>query len=236
MSLHEIEDAVEDSIRLLDAARPTGDPGPRAWIAALYRYQDAHDCSFTRFRLMDVLLRRGFAYRFPLDRHPDYTERRAFLDGITGFTALREFDESAEDFAGYDSWLEDGYVDPPHLYCEAGTALWRRVVARGGLTGADAVAPARVPLIEAVAAVASAAEAKGDVSLIAFWYSLGAAELLDGSPWWACHPEELAEVPAIRELRGVVTRTRALDDADRPLDPLDHDDPDDPETWWFSGL
>ncbi|ROO85576.1 hypothetical protein EDD29_3122 [Actinocorallia herbida] len=239
MSMHEIEDAVADSIRLLDAAHSAGDPRVRSWIAALYRHHDSWDTSFTRFRLMDVLLRHGFAYRFPLDAHPEHAARREFFAGITEFTGLREFDEDAEDFAGYDSWLEDGYVDPPHLYCEAGTDLWRRMVECGALTGADAVPPVRLPLIEAVAEVAAAAEAEGDVSLIAFWYSLGAQALLEGSPWWHCLPDELAEVPPVRDLRAVVRRTRALDDAPdtglRP-EPLDPEDPEDPETWWFAGF
>ncbi|GAB2829314.1 hypothetical protein GCM10022221_29780 [Actinocorallia aurea] len=241
MSVHEIEDGVADSIRLLDSAFPADDPRVRSWIAALYRFEEDWDCSFTRFRLMDVLLRRGFAYRFPLDAHPDHTTRREFLAGLTEFTALREVtalreSEAAEDFAGHGSWLEDGYVDPPHLYCEAGTDLWRRMADSGVLTGPDADPPARVPLIEVVAQVAAAAEAEGDVGLIAFWYCLGAQVLLEGSPWWACMPDELAEVPVLRELRAIVGRTRALEEApdtDLRPEPLDEEDP---EHWWFAGL
>jgi hypothetical protein len=68
------------------------------------------------------------------------TVRAVFEDLVwdsTQFTALRAFDEDAEDFDGYATELEDGYVDPPWLYCDAGTDLWRRMVDAGRLTGSE---------------------------------------------------------------------------------------------------
>ncbi|WP_331772789.1 hypothetical protein OG948_55955 (plasmid) [Embleya sp. NBC_00888] len=121
MSEHLVEDLVADSVRVLDGHAEAGDPRVRDWFAVLYDFESRHDCSFTRFRVMDILLRRGYTYRFPVDRHPEYAERSAYFDAPTEFTELRTFDEDAPDFDGYESWLVDGYIAPPFLYCDAGT-------------------------------------------------------------------------------------------------------------------
>ncbi|MFD4576168.1 hypothetical protein ACFWNK_27395 [Streptomyces sp. NPDC058417] len=236
MSMHEIEDLVADSVRLLDTHAAPGDPGVRDRFAALYAFQDRHDCSFTHFRVMDALLRRRHTYRFPLDRHPDHAERSAFFDALTGFTGLRTFDEEAPDFDGYDSWLQDGYVDPPFLYCDAGTDLWRRMVDAGELTGPDAVPPRRVPLVDVVRDVALAAEKEGDTDLVALWFAFGCETLVGGPVGCPYDVEELAELPAVRELRAVVRRTGALDAARRSphAAPLEFAADQDLERWWWT--
>jgi hypothetical protein len=59
MSMHEIEDLIEDSIRILDVHQPPHDPRARAWFATLYGFQSCFDCSFIHLRVLDILLRRG---------------------------------------------------------------------------------------------------------------------------------------------------------------------------------
>ncbi|SNT53283.1 hypothetical protein [Actinacidiphila glaucinigra] len=236
MSEHMIEDLVADSVRVLDAHTEAGDRRVRDWFAALYGFESGFDCSFTRFRVMDILLRRGYAYRFPVDRHPDYGERSAYFDALTEFTALRTLDEDAPDFDGYESWLEDGYVDPPFLYCEAGGALWRRMVAVGELHGPDdTAAPRRTPLIEVLREVAVAAEKEQDRELIGLWYAFGCSALLGGPAGCPYDIDELAEMPAVRDLRAVVRRTGALAIAQRfPYAvPVDFADDQDLEAWWW---
>lgn len=207
-----------DSVRLLDAHHPADDDRPRDWFAALFAFQRGLDGGITYFQDIDLLLRRRFVYAFPIERHPDFALRRDFFDGLTEFTALRTFDEDAEDFDGYDTELEDGYVVAPLVYCDAGTDLWRRMVEAGLLTGPDAVAPRPVALIDAVLAVARAAESAGDVRLIALWYTLGSGILVGGAPT----VEELGRLPAVRELRDIVRSTGAmavrLPDGHRPTD------------------
>ncbi|ACZ86764.1 hypothetical protein [Streptosporangium roseum] len=220
MSMHEFEDLVADSIRALDAHYPDPDPRVRGWVVALFRFQGGFDCSFTHFRVMDILLRRGFTYRFPVDQHPDHAGRREYFDGLEGFTALRVFDEDDDDFDGYATWLEDGYVDPPYVYCDAGTDLWRRMSDEGRLTGEDAVAPRRVSLVETVAAVARAAEDLSDHGLIADWYALGPHMLLNT----LVSLEDLQTLPGVSELRSIAHRTGGVS--------LTHEPVDDLETWW----
>ncbi|MEV0460141.1 hypothetical protein [Catellatospora methionotrophica] len=233
MSMHYIEDLVSASVELLDARHAPDDDRLRGWFTALYAFQSGYDCSFTQGRVLDILLRRRHTYRFALTEHPDYAARRAFFDGLTAFQGLREFDED-DDFDGYDSWLEDGYVDPPWLYCEAGSALWRRLVDAGRLAGRDAVAPDRVALIDVVAEVAAAAEQTGDVPLIAEWYGLGHAALVDGTPLTA---DDLNAITGVARLREIVRRSGAgavsLPDGYRPTeDQLEMLD-DERETWWY---
>ncbi|MFI6980938.1 hypothetical protein ACIBSV_20425 [Embleya sp. NPDC050154] len=239
--MHEIEDLVTDSIRVLDAHHGPDEPRLRDWFAVLYGFQEGFDCSFTHFRVMDILLRRRFSYAFPLDRHPDYPQRQDYFDALREFTGLRTYPDDAEehdDFDGYASWLEDGYVDPPLLYCDAGSQLWRRMVESGLLDGPDAAAPRPVPLIDVVREVAVAAEKHGDRELIAMWYSLGCHMLLDGPVGCPFDVEELAEMPAVRELREIVRRTHALavdvPPGDRP--PAGVLDGDELESWWWTGV
>ncbi|WP_433795598.1 hypothetical protein [Actinoplanes sp. CA-252034] len=225
MSMHVIEDMVQGAVEVLDRHLPADDERVRDWLVALYAFQDGYDCSLTQHRVLDILLRRGHTLRFPVSEHPDYARRREFFDGITEFTTLREFGGDEEEFAGE---LEDGYVDPPWLYCEAGTELWRR------MAGPGAVEPRAVRLLDVVVAVAEAAESEGDVELIAVWWALGHQELVGGYP---LSTEELTGTPGVHELRAIVRRTGAhrtdlrydLRPDDESLDGLD----DELTTWWY---
>ncbi|MEU8896327.1 hypothetical protein [Nocardia sp. NPDC048505] len=214
MSMHVIEDLVEGSIRVLHAVAPAPDGGVRDRIAVLYDFQDGYDCSFTHFRVMEILLARRFSYRFAVSEHPEYDSRRAFFDGLTDFTALGEGDAD---------WLDQGYVDPPHLYCDAGTALWRTMVGDEPLR--------RVPLAQVVLEVVRAAEKVRDVELIAMWHALGYQVLADV---WV---EEPRETPAVREIHDIAHRTGAavydLPDGLRP--PPEYYDDDPIESWWYAG-
>ncbi|KOV82921.1 hypothetical protein [Nocardia sp. NRRL S-836] len=227
MSEHLIEDLVADSVVVLDGHTEPGDPRVRDWFAALYAFESGFDCSFTRFRVLDALLRRGHTYRFPVERHPDHASHPAYFAALT---PLREFDEDAPDFAGYGSWLEDGYVDPPWLYCDAGTDLWRRMVAAGELRGPDTVPLRRTPLVEVVGEIAVAAEEKQDRELVGLWYAFGCEALVGGM---ILDVDELASMPAVRELRAVVRRTDALSIARESPYACPAESGDDLEAWWW---
>ncbi|MEU0540391.1 hypothetical protein ABZ319_11005 [Nocardia sp. NPDC005978] len=226
MSLHVVEDLIEQSIRLLHVASPKDDRRVRERIATLYRYQDVYDCSFTHFRLLDILLERGFTHRFELRQHPEYSGRADYFEQLTEFTALAEIDPE-EDPSG---WLEDGYVDPPHLYCDAGTALWRTMIQSGQITGSDAEPLAPAPLAEVVHEVVRAAEHAGDVETIALWHALGWHGITEDA--WLDHPRD---DPALAAIRDIALRTGAttfeLVSGYRPTPAYYEDDPI--EAWWF---
>lgn len=226
MSMHAIEDLVEASIRLLHSAAPVGDRQVRDRIAALYDYQSTYDCSFTHFRVMDVLLGRGFTHRFDLHQHPEYPSRTKFFDELTDFTALAEIDDDEPSAA----WLDQGCIDPPHLYCDAGTTLWHTMIEAGLITGIDTEPLRPVPLADVVHEVAVAAEQTGDTETIAMWHALGWTGLCENT--WVDHPEEL---PAINAIREIAIRTGAttfdLPNGYRPPPEFYKDDPI--ECWWF---
>ena len=78
---------------------------------------------------------------------------------------------------------DGGYIDPPHLYFDASSPLWSRMVGLGRLGGHDTEPPQRIPLSQVALAVSLMAEAAGDVDLIARWYRLLALEIaFDNEP------------------------------------------------------
>lgn len=161
--------------------------------------------------MLDILLAHGYSYRLSLDQHPDYRRRRAEFDAIEGFEALGEDDRA---------WLDHGYVDPPHLYCDAGTALWRRLTANGTI---ESVPLTRVPLARTVRSVTAAAEQRNDIELIALWHALGYDTFTVLDP---------RDDPATTAIRETAIRTGAhrhpLSPGLRP--PVNEDD--EPARWW----
>src|SRR5215471_1039377 len=89
MSQHEIEDLLEESIRLLDRIEGLDH---RSMFKRLYDLEASpcFDIAFTHFRVMDILLKRRFAYRMALEDHPDYAQ---FKDALEGMRKLRDAHE-----------------------------------------------------------------------------------------------------------------------------------------------
>ncbi|MBJ6764504.1 hypothetical protein JGU66_27350 [Myxococcaceae bacterium JPH2] len=177
MSMHEIEDMIEGAVRVLDRRAPTGDLSPRSQFARLLKLQGEFDCSFTHFRVMDILLARRFTYRFDVDEHPDHAARGPYLRDLREFTFLHDNPRDDTDEGDDERSAVAGYIEPPHLYCDAGSSLWRRMVEAGKLTGPDAEPPVPLPLIDVVHEVMRAAEAEGDLELIAMLFGLGPSTL-----------------------------------------------------------
>ncbi|MCP3097846.1 hypothetical protein LZ198_03040 [Myxococcus sp. K15C18031901] len=266
MSMHEIEDMVEGAVRVLDRRAPAGDDAPRSQFARLLAFQGECDCSFTHFRMMDILLARRFTYRFDVADHPDHATRREFFQGITEFTYLHEDLTDDPDASEGESRPLAGYIEPPDLYCDAGSPLWRRMVEAGKLTGPDAEPPAKLLLIDVVLEVLRGAEAAGDAELIAMWFNLGPSTLFGDlftrqirkGDVLARNPftgedvvakedfiapgrftlEELQATPQASSVRDIVRRTRAL------ATELAYDERPSEESlarnpanaWWWEGL
>ena len=146
MSDHDVEDLVEASILALDACHPADDTRVRGWIGALYRVQNGFDCSDTRSRVLDVLLRRRFTFRFRPEERPDHVEREERPDHVERVASGQ-----------------------PFVHTDVGSSLWHHMVRVGRLTGPDAVPLREIPLIDALQAVAVAGETLGDPTLIAAW-------------------------------------------------------------------
>ncbi|WAS97866.1 hypothetical protein [Nannocystis punicea] len=182
MSQHEIEDTVADSVRLLHEHHRGDDH--RDLFFALYDFQAGFDCGFTHGRVLEILVERRFTYRLPLTSHPQYAaNNRAFRGAppkewrfVDSEVLCREPPEDRLR-VGH----ENGVLLEGSLYCDAGTPLWHELVAAGVLRGADAEPP-QPPSVGAVALhVARAAEAIGDLELIAMWINFGPDMLFPGT-------------------------------------------------------
>ncbi|MFP2927039.1 hypothetical protein ACLESO_17920 [Pyxidicoccus sp. 3LG] len=267
MSMHEIEDMVEGAVRVLDRRAAAGDLAPRSQLARLFAFQGEYDCSFTHFRVMDLLLARRFTYRFDITDHPDHEARKKFFEGIEEFTYLH--DDPADDTGeGTGDILSPmaGYIEPPYLYCDAGSSLWRRMVEAGRLKGPDAEPPVPLRLVDVVHEVLLGAEAEGDRELIAMWFNMGPqalfgdvftrqfrkGDLVARNPFTgkdifatedAVVPrpfsvEELQSQPGAVPIRDLVRRTNALAvDLAYDYRPPPEALADDPvDAWWWEGL
>ncbi len=163
MSMHEIEDLVESSVRIL-ATRSDLDLRSLYW--QLYEYQNHWDTGFTNFRVMDLLLQARYTYRFEVNQHPDYAQYRDYFDGLTKFESIQVKPTEPPGKTVFDpakGWVSPnpmaGYVRPPYLYCDVGSPLWARFVELGVLTGADAVPPdASMSIVETALEVMRQAE------------------------------------------------------------------------------
>jgi hypothetical protein len=168
--MHEFEDLVEETIRLLNASEQAGKLDLRTMFWRLYQFQAAWDTGFTHFRVMDILLQRRFVYRFELNQHPDYALYREYFDGLSDFTHI--YLKPGQPWNSQENPAV-GYYNPPYLYCDAGSPLWRHFVENSVLTGADAVPPdEKVTLVEVAREAVVEAYRKADFSLVGWWYSL----------------------------------------------------------------
>lgn len=135
--------------------------------------------------------------------------------------------DAQEDIDDY-AWLDEGYVDPPHLYCDAGTNVWRRMTESGVLTDADAEPLRRLPTADVVLEVVRAAEEQGDVELTALWHCLGYSMII------GCTGDDPRDVPALRSIRDIAIRTEVvsflLPAGYRP--PSEFVEDDELEAWW----
>jgi len=77
----EIEALIENSINLVGETEETNEKKIKL-IGNLYAVQKQFDCSFTNFRVMDVLLKTGYTKTIPYTQYPDYPGNEAFFEEL----------------------------------------------------------------------------------------------------------------------------------------------------------
>ncbi|RUO33086.1 hypothetical protein [Aliidiomarina soli] len=232
MSMHEFEDLVETSIRCLDQAGQHDSMELRTLFYNLYQFQEAWDTGFTHLRVLDILLKHKFVYQFEPTQHPDYSAHQAFFDNVRDFTFVGLHPEQR--------WNGDtnptaGYIDPPYLYCDAGSPLWQQFVTSGVLTGDDAIPPAKLDMADLAKEVVVAGRAQNNRELISLWYTALGVDL------WSFRAEDALDAAksnrSIIAIREIAMETKALD-----IDPgyglLQQPPPDAVKgypflSWWF---
>ncbi len=206
MGMHEFENVVEGSIRLL-AREGADNLDLRSIVYALYKYQSQFDTGFTNFRLIDILLAHRYAYKFSVNEHPDYGEHKRFLDALgNDFAHIQVNPSQAWDCTNNPT---AGYYQHGYLYCDAGSRLWQRFVDAGVLQGRDARPPVPMKLSDIVAKIVSLAEVNKEIGLIRTWYPLFILDTKDFNS--AATLRSLKDDDSIQVIRSVTKRTAALD-------------------------
>jgi hypothetical protein len=169
MGMHEIEALTEASIRLLDHIEGLDH---RSMFKSLYAFEDAgcFDAGFTRFRLMDILLKRRFAYAMALEDHPDYAQFKDALERIR----KEDFSYIHRDPSGEWDYTTNpivGYWNKGQLYCEAGSEIWAKLSELGRFSGADRESPQPIDIVDIADTVVLLSIAEGNKELTAWWYA-----------------------------------------------------------------
>lgn len=169
MSMHEFEDLVEASIRLLARSAHHSHQERRSLYWNLYEFQALFDTGFTHFRVLELLLAAGYTYRFDLCEHPDYQQAADFFQRLHAFSFL--YVHPTQPWNGEQNPMA-GYYQPPFLYCDVNSPLWARFVRQGRLTGEDALAVERLDPLDLAHQVVEEAFLQQDFWLVAQWYML----------------------------------------------------------------
>lgn len=199
MGMHEIEGLVERSVLLLSKSRRED---LRDLYKSLYDFQSNYDTGYTHFRVMDQLLSAGFVYRIPMEQHPDYSQYKPSLTALQGKSSGWAYLDPSQE------WSEENpptaYWEPPFLYFDAGTPLWKKLVKSGALVGNDAAPPKVIDANELAAIMVEQAERQNDIPLIAMWYAVAPNDYLMGQS-----KDDPSNDPRLKKIFEIVMRTEA---------------------------
>lgn len=81
MSMWEIEALIENAVRLTSASKKDN-KSKRSIFWNLYELQGQFDCSFTNFRVMDLLLKMGYTKTISLEKHPEYLKHKTYFEEL----------------------------------------------------------------------------------------------------------------------------------------------------------
>jgi hypothetical protein len=205
MKPREVNDLVEQSIRYLDEA-VEDDRLFCAHARRLYDFQDGYSTDVTYFRVMPLLVERGFFLKVPREDHPDFEGSEALsqqpMDAVAPVLESPDddWDEQANPVVGY---LGDG-----EIYTRADSSLAERLVETGAVEADQAGLPDPSPLFGAVRQVCDAARASSDEGAddtILLWYTnLSFHVALEGGAEMDETVESLKEDGDLQALRAMV--------------------------------
>ncbi|TPN85192.1 hypothetical protein [Aquimarina algicola] len=81
MSMYEIEALIENTVRVIDRSNEP-DHEKRNLIWNAYTIQNSFDCSFTNFRVIDILLNVNYVQTYNVQDFPLYKEHKDFFDQL----------------------------------------------------------------------------------------------------------------------------------------------------------
>lgn len=110
MSMWEIESLIEESVKLIDNSEFVASE-KRNLIWNTYQIQKTYDCSFTQFRVMDILIKNEYVQEYTLESFPLTQKYPQYFKEITqkGFEWIsrRPTEEWAEDNDSIAYWHQE---------------------------------------------------------------------------------------------------------------------------------
>ncbi|MEM9722958.1 MAG: hypothetical protein AAGA10_27065 [Bacteroidota bacterium] len=174
MSFHELEDFVENAILLVNQSQ-FSHLEKRNLAASLYGFQQAHDTSYTHFRVYDILKDIHYLYEWPLNRHPDFPTHPGYFSELDSKeNAWIKEDLHTED-SGSIYMREKG--GEKFLYFDAGDTFWNRV--KDQLPEIDRQAPQFHPLPQVFFSLLREAERLQDNAFISQCYAVWVNSILE---------------------------------------------------------
>jgi len=122
MSMWEIESLMENTVKLIDKSDSTSNK-KRNLIWNTYYLQNQFDCSFTHFRLMDILVENQYVQQYEIDEFPMNTKYPDFFNELPNknFEWIRKnpiekWSDENQEIAYWDKKSKKIYVDFGSLY------------------------------------------------------------------------------------------------------------------------
>ncbi len=165
MSMYEIEGLVESSIITLDKSKNKSLDRKTIIWNLYHNIQNNFDCSFTNFRVMDILLKTSFTNTIEIKEHPDYDHYKAYFKELTNKNfeficknPLEKWDGRTNPSTSYYSNREN------KIFFDYGSLLWKRIVQE------DEPDPKNIDVFEIGLIIMREAQVLGYTDLIYEWY------------------------------------------------------------------
>lgn len=173
MSMHRIEDLVEETVHLIDTADlPAWQK--RSILSNLFTLQSWYfDAGYTHFRVMEILLRYRFVYKINLASYPNIAAAVIFENETRGWVKDSDDNHTPLGYAVTEN-------EKTWLYLDAGGKLWQRLCEQGVLLGEDQQPPEKLPVPDLIHLVLKEAEQQQQPVLMEQWYALLVNAILEG--------------------------------------------------------
>ena len=173
MSMHEIEDLVEETTYLIDRSSNDDLITKRDILFNLYRLEAFFDTSYTHFRVMDILVKHRFVYKIMVEEYPQLGITEAQLPEDEDGDWVYDQDKNAVAYAQ----RENGII---YLYGDAGDLLWKSLCELDILPKADHESPQKLSIPQLVKILMLEAEKQQHDNLLKQWYNLLVNAILEG--------------------------------------------------------
>ncbi len=199
--MNEIEDLVQASIIILNESQNKA-LDKRTLMWNLYsNIQNNFDCSFTYFRVKDILLQNSFLYTISIYEHPDYNDYISYFNKLKykDFEYIRKiptqkYDRNTNPTTSF-------YVkDENRIFFFYGSLLWKRLIRK------NEPYPKNLDVFEIALIMMAEAETLQHIDLIYEWYAF----IINFYDWFSGDRDfEILKEKYFIEMKDIFLRTKA---------------------------